>query len=446
MNWQRMIKTFTAGAAFTLLSAFSQSHLSAPEPKINLPYKKMGLTQEQAAAHLLGRFSFGATPGQVKAVANMGLEKWLEQQLEGKLPDDEVNKRLAGYDALALNNQTIVNTYLNAGQVIRVAAKNNLLDKDSIKSLDKPEYRQQVKQLMDQQGYKPQQELQRQLINQKIIRAAYGQNQLQEVLTDFWFNHFNVSLTKGQCAQFVMGYERDAIRPNVLGNFETMLEATAKHPAMLEYLDNASSVSNDNEMSKRQQNNAFRKAMLQRMETMGDDSMKPGAKILQQTLKARKTQGLNENYAREIMELHTLGVDGGYSQKDVTEVARALTGWSVTPLYKDGPGTKLMEAAGGANALTRRGYVVEGDFMFRADRHDENPKTILGKTFPPSGGYQEGMQVLHMLANHPSTAKFICTKLAARFVADTPSAVLVNKMADTYLKTGGNIRLYWSRW
>jgi uncharacterized protein (DUF1800 family) len=440
MNGHRMFKTFTVGAFFTLLSAFSQGKYTPSEPKINLPYKKMALTKEQAAAHLLGRFSFGATPGQVQAVADMGLEKWLQQQLDAKLPDDEVNRRLTGYDALALNNEAIVNTYMNAGQVIRLAAKNNLLDKDSIKSLDKPEYRQQLKLLMDQQGLKPLQELQRQLINQKIIRAAYGQNQLQEILTDFWFNHFNVSLTKGQCQQYVLTYERDAIRPNVLGNFETMLVATAKHPAMLEYLDNATSVSNDNEMAKRQQNNAYLKAVRQRLADKSDNDTSVGGKILAQTLKARKTQGLNENYAREIMELHTLGVDGGYTQKDVTEVARALTGWTVKPMYKDGPGMKLMEGAGGPAALTRRGFVVENDFLYRADKHDENPKTILGKTYPANGGYQEGMDVLHVLANHPSTAKFICTKLAARFVADTPAAQLVNRMADTYLRTGGNIK------
>ncbi len=439
MNFARMFKTFTTGAVMTLLSAFVQGNNSSPEPAINMPWKKMGLTQEQATAHLLGRFSFGATPGQIKAVAEAGLEKWLQQQLDGKLPDDEVSRRLSGYDALALSNETIVNTYLNAGQVIRIATKNNLLDKDSIKNLDKPEYREQVKKLMSEQGLKPQQELQRQLINQKIIRAAYGQNQLQELLTDFWFNHFNVSLTKGQSQQFVLTYERDAIRPNVLGNFATLLEATAKHPAMLEYLDNAKSVSNDNDMWRKQNNNAFAKIARKRMEAMADDSTKPEAKLLEQTLKAKKTQGLNENYAREIMELHTLGVDGGYTQQDVTEVAKALTGWGVAPMYKDGPGMKLMERAGPA-VLAKRGYITEGDFLFRADRHNENAKTILGKTFPANGGYQEGMQVLEMLASHPSTAKFICTKLAARFVADAPPAELVNKMSDAYLKSKGNIK------
>lgn len=411
MHFQRLFRIFIVLAVVTILSAFMDNGNFSSDPKINLPYKKMGLTKEQAAAHLLSRFSFGAKPGQIKEVVEMGLEKWLQQQLDGNLLDDEVARRLPAekYDALFMNNETIVNTYLNAGQILRMATKNNWLDKDSVKNLDKPEYRAQIKKLMEEQGYKAPQELQRQIINQKIIRAAYGQNQLQELLTDFWFNHFNVSLTKGQCQQFVLTYERDAIRPNVLGSFENLLKATAKHPAMLEYLDNAMSVSMDNDMA---------------------------ARI---TLNARKTQGLNENYAREIMELHTLGVEGGYTQKDVTELARALTGWSVLPMYKDGPGTKILQAANPA-MLGKRGWIVEGDFFFRGDKHDEKEKQILGKTFAANGGYNEGLQVLEMLANHPSTARFICTKIAARFVADTPSATLVNSMAEVFLKTNGNIK------
>ena len=208
----------------------------------------MGLDSRQAAAHLLSRFSFGATPGQVDEVVSMGLDKWLKQQLNADLPDDEVNKRLEGYNTLGLDNSTIVNTYLNPGQLIRVLIMQHLIDKDSLQSAGRKEYQDKLHTLMVQAGYKPMQDLQRELINQKIIRAAYGQNQLKEVLTDFWFNHFNVSLTKNQCEQYIQTYERDAIRPNVLGNFETMLVATAKHPAMLEYLDNASSVSNNNEL------------------------------------------------------------------------------------------------------------------------------------------------------------------------------------------------------
>ena len=441
MNLQRLFKTWIVSILLTLVFAFAEGDRSVSNIRINLPYKQMGLSQEQAAAHLISRLTFGSKPGQIKEVVDMGLEKWLQQQLDGKLTDEEVFRRLPkeNYDALTMSNEKIVNTYLNAAQMIRIAAKNNLLNKDSLRNLEKPEYRTQLKKLMDEQGYKLPQELQRQLINQKIVRAAYGNNQLAEILTDFWFNHFNVSLTKNQCQQFILSYERDAIRPNVLGNFGDMLEATAKHPAMLEYLDNAQSVSNDNELAKQQDKNAFAKRARQRLEAMAEDTNKTGNKLFEQVLKAKKTQGLNENYAREVMELHTLGVDGGYTQQDVTEVAKALTGWGVKPMDKDGVAMKLMDAAGPA-ILARRGFIEEGDFMFRADKHNENEKIILGKTFAANGGYKEGMQVLTMLANHPSTAKFICTKLAARFVADTPSAELVSKMSEAFLKTKGNIK------
>ncbi|MDP1810992.1 MAG: DUF1800 domain-containing protein [Sediminibacterium sp.] len=441
MHFQRLFRICIVVAIVTILSAFMDNGNSSSDTKINLPYKKMGLTKEQAAAHLLSRFSFGAKPGQIKDVVEMGLEKWLQQQLDGNLLDDEIVHRLPAekYEALAMNNETIVNTYLNAGQILRMAAKNNWLDKDSVKNLDKPEYRAQIKKLMEEQGYKAPQELQRQLINQKIIRAAYGRNQLQELLTDFWFNHFNVSLSKGQCQQFVLTYERDAIRPNVLGSFENLLKATAKHPAMLEYLDNAMSVSMDNDMAARQEKSVLVRMARQRMQDRANDTSTPGAKILQQTINARKTQGLNENYAREIMELHTLGVDGGYTQKDVTELARALTGWSVLPMHKEGPGTKILQAANPA-MLGKRGWIVEGDFLYRGDKHDEKEKQILGKTFAANGGYNEGLRVLEMLANHPSTARFICTKIATRFVADTPSVTLVNSMAEVFLKTNGNIK------
>ena len=343
-------------------------------------YKKYGYTPAQAAARLLDRFSFGAKPGQGDAVVAMGIDNWFEQQLEGNQPNAGLGNRLANFKSLQLSNDSIVNRYLNAGQVIRLATRNGLLNRDSIQA-DQAAYRAQVRQLMEQQGYLPIQELHRELVVQKVLRAAYSNNQLQEVLTDFWFNHFNVSATKNQCQQFIYTYERDAIRPNVLGSFKDLLLATAKHPAMLEYLDNASSVSVRN--APRMNNNAPRNA-----------------------------RGLNENYAREVMELHTLGVDGGYTQADVTAVARALTGWTV----------------------------MQGNFLFRPRMHDNEAKTILNKNFPANGGYQEGIDVLTMLAEHPSTAQFICTKLATRFVSDTPSASLIKNMVKTFQSTGGNIK------
>lgn len=439
MNPKKMLRIFTVGAGLTLLFAFTQTQEQGGNAKIKMPYKKAGLNTRQAAAHLLSRFSFGARPGEVDAVAAMGLEEWLEQQLAGGLTDSEANERLKSMNTLLLSNETIANTYLTPPQVLRLAVKNKLVVRDSVKGQDKPEYREQIRQLMVQQGLKPFVELQTQLINQKIIRAAYGTNQLHEVLTDFWFNHFNVSLTKPQCQQFILTFERDAIRPNVTGNFKDMLVATAKHPAMLEYLDNSSSVSDNNALAKNprriQQQQNLNKALEARM---GDSSMKNNA-IAQQLVNAKRVQGLNENYAREVMELHTLGVDGGYTQKDVTEVARALTGWSVKPLLDDGPGKRLLDKTN-IDQMQKRGFVLENDFIFRADKHDEGEKLILGKTFDGKTGYQEGMDVLDLLSRQKATAKFISKKLATRFVSDKPSDALVQKMADRFLKTDGNIK------
>ena len=397
----KFAKPFCVGMGLLFLFVFT---VSAADP---IPFKKYGYTPAQAAARLLDRFSFGAKPGQVDAVVAMGIDNWFEQQLEANEPNVSLDKRLANFKSLQLNNDSIVNRYLNAGQVIRLATRNGLLNRDSIQA-DQAAYRAQVRQLMEQQGYLPIQELHRELVVQKILRAAYSNNQLQEVLTDFWFNHFNVSATKNQCQQFIYTYERDAIRPNVLGNFKDLLLATAKHPAMLEYLDNASSVSVRN--APRMNANAPRNA-----------------------------RGLNENYAREVMELHTLGVDGGYTQADVTAVARALTGWTVMPMAKDGPGRNIL-ARLNPEQLSRRGFVMQGDFLFRADQHDNEAKTILNKNFSANGGYQEGVDVLTMLAEHPSTAQFICTKLATRFVSDTPSVSLIKNMVKTFQSTGGNIK------
>jgi len=439
MRLKRMLKTITIGTFLTVIFAFTTTSHFDSYTSIRLPYKKAGLTTQQAAAHLLNRFSFGAKPGEVDAVVAQGLESWLEAQLKGKEADDELNTHLQTMDALLLSNETIANTYLTPGQIFRLAIKHKLIDKDSAKSLERKEYRAQLKEIMDQEGLKPFQELQTQLINQKTLRAAYSNNQLHEVLTDFWFNHFNVSLTKPQCQQFILPYERDAIRPFVTDDFKQMVLATAKHPAMLEYLDNASSVSENNLLSQSPARAALQKRFEKPLNDRLADTNKPGNAFLKQVVAAKKTQGLNENYAREVMELHTLGVDGGYTQTDVTAVAKALTGWAVMPLLNDAPGRKLIEKIGKDN-MEKRGFVYQGDFMFRADKHDESAKQILGKTFAENGGYYEGMKVLEMLSNHPSTAKFICKKLAIRFVSDHPSDALVQEMATSFLKHNGNIK------
>ncbi|MBU3743033.1 MAG: DUF1800 domain-containing protein [Sediminibacterium sp.] len=421
---------------------FTPASTDPLKESIKMPYKKMGLTKQQAAAHLLSRFTMGATPGQVDAVVKQGLENWFAEQLTAAIPETDLVDRLpeANYPALQMSNEQVVNKYVNAGQALRLAVKNQLISKDSLQALNKPEYRTQLLQLMKQQGQEPLQELNRQLINQKIIRAAYSPNQLKEVLTDFWFNHFNVSLSKGASQHFVLSYERDAIRPYVTGNFYDLLLHTAQHPAMLEFLDNAGSVSNNNEVSKKREQSLAARRVKQRMESMAEDSSNPRQAEMKQVLARASMQGLNENYAREVMELHTMGVDGGYMQQDVTQVARALTGWTVRPLDKDGAAAKIMQAVGPVARLAEKDNVTEGDFLFRANRHDQGEKNILGKLYPANGGYQEGVQVLQQLASHPSTAAFISKKLAIRFIKDTPSVQMVEQMTATFLRTGGNIR------
>lgn len=428
--------------AFLLVSVAWIAPIHPPADKWKMPYKKHGFTKEQAAAHLLSRFSFGATPGQIQQVAESGLESWFEAQLNGQIADPSVTDKLSNYTALTYSNETIANTFLQPNQVIQAAIRAGVISRDSLKDLGKTLLRPEIRQFAQEKGYQPLNELHRQLINQKIIRAAYSNNQLKEVLTDFWFNHFNVSLTKNQSQQFVLTYERDAIRPFVTGQFAEMLLATAKHPAMLEYLDNASSVSNDNAQNRQQQRNPAFQRRQAAIDKALEDSARMGNPAAQIVMQRRKAEGLNENYAREIMELHTLGVDGGYQQKDVTEVARALTGWTIYPLRDEGGAgaiKRLVERVGWDN-LSKRGFVREGDFLFRADKHDEGTKTILGKTFDGKAGYQEGVDVIRMLATHPSTANFICKKLAIRFVRDTPPPSLINKMSKVFLQSNGNIR------
>jgi uncharacterized protein (DUF1800 family) len=420
-------------AGFTFSSFYNGNNL----PKsFKFPYKQAGLTERQAAAHLLSRFTFGAKPGDIDAVVNEGLENWFSKQLKAGLADDSLNQLLSGYDALTMTNAQIMSTYPRPGQILKMAQAKGLISRDSL-AADKKEYKEQVAAYMQQNGMKPQRELFRQMINQKILRATVSNNQLQEVLTDFWFNHFNVSLTKNQCAEFIPSYERDAIRPNVFGKFEDLLLATAKSPAMLTYLDNFSSAGSNENLD--MQLNPRVQKQLERMKSGMDDSTKVVMNKLQQR---KKEQGLNENYAREVMELHTLGVDGGYTQQDVTQAARVLTGWTIYPMGENGYGNAIKKIIDriGEDKLIERGFVHEGDFLFAANRHDSKEKVVLGRKFNDSKGYNEGLELMKMLSHHPSTAKFISKKLAVRFVSDQPSQALVDAMAKTFLERDGDIR------
>ena len=433
---------FVCLSASILLSAFNKVG-NDKKPAFKFPYAQAGLTEREAAAHLLSRFTYGARPGQVDEVVKMGLENWFALQLSANQQDDSVKQLLSGYDALEMSNEEIVTTFPDGPRVLKMAIEEGLITREqaaNLKETDKQKYKSQIAAYMAQKGFKPRAELFRQLINQKIIRASYSNNQLQEMLTAFWFNHFNISITKNESARFIMAYERDVIRPNALGKFEDLLLATARSPAMLTYLDNAKSMVEKSQASARQLQQQQRMMSVLEMQQEADTAMQR-ADLVEKVKKAKKEQGLNENYAREIMELHTMGVDGGYTQADVTAAARILTGWTVYPMERYGKQAlaKITQRVG-ADQLARSGYVHDGDFLFAANRHDYQPKHFLGQEFTGENGCQEGLRLIHMLAGHPSTAKFISSKLASRFVSDEPLATLVNKMAETFAKTQGDIK------
>ncbi len=425
-----------------------------------LPYARAGLSATQAAAHLLDRFAFGARPGDVERVVALGLERWLSQQLAAPAPGPEVERRLAEYSTLTLSPAEVVQRYPNNGQLLRAALDAGVITQAEYQKKDRVALKDRLAQFAQQQGYGRPQELLAETTAQKLIRAVYGEDQLQEALSDFWFNHFNVSWTDNKARLFIPSYERDAIRPHTLGRFRDLLEATAKHPAMLYYLNNAESTAPMPDDARMQlaadtkdasdasaTSDAANAVMTDNAAmTLNPAPPAPGRrKALQNPRKAlqnpKKTvkkaaRGINENYARELMELHTLGVDGGYTQRDVIEVARALTGWTVLP-----PGPR-------GNALQRRlarqgsaqNLVVDGLFVFRPDMHDTGAKTVLGQAFPAGGGMEEGERVLDLVANHPATIRHITHQIAVRFVSDTPPKALEDRLARVFSDTHGDLR------
>ena len=227
-----------------LLTGYSQE----VKVKGSFPYKQQGLTEKEAIVHLLSRFTYGFDEQQIEKVEKQGLEKWFRQQLEGNIKDERLNNLMSNYADVLLSNRAIDSLYPRSARVRRQAVKEGFISKDSIDN-SKQSYKEAIRKFMKVKGYRPENELNRQFLASKIVRAVYSQNQLREVMTDFWFNHFNVSFTKGQAAPFIPNYEAYVIRPNALGDFQDLLLATAKAPAMLMYLDNFSSVA-DNPKSK----------------------------------------------------------------------------------------------------------------------------------------------------------------------------------------------------
>jgi uncharacterized protein (DUF1800 family) len=336
-----------------------------------------------AVEHALNRLTFGPQPGQVDAVQRLGLARWIDQQLNPSAIDDS---------AAAARLTPLPPRPADIG---RVAVRN-------LSEQERMEAQRRARQWSRQSVQA--------LAAQKLTRATYSEKQLEEVLVDFWFNHFNVFAGKGRTAVYIPEYEREAIRPHVWGSFRELLGATAKSPAMLFYLDNW--LSADPKAAEQMQQQLQRRANNpRRLARLGG----AGNNMPPQQQQAPRRNGLNENYARELMELHTLGVDGGYTQQDIIEVARALTGWTL----ENGQ---------------------DGGFRFTPALHDRGEKKVLGHTIRAGGGMEDGEQVLDIVAAHPSTAKHIATKLVRRFVNDEPPAALVNKVAATFTKTKGDLR------
>jgi uncharacterized protein (DUF1800 family) len=303
-----------------------------------------GLPDDAAAVrHALNRLSYGPRPGDVERVAGIGLATWLDQQLRPARPND------------AVATPPVPSTSPAPRGDARKEARR--------------EARREVGRLA----------------SDRLTRAIGSERQIEELLVDFWFNHFNVFAGKGRTAMYLPEYERTAIRPHVFGTFRDLLGATAHSPAMLFYLDNWLSV---------------------------DPAAKaPGPRA--QASGQRKRRGLNENYARELMELHTLGVDGGYTQQDIVNVARAFTGWTIDPRTQT--------------------------FRFAPAFHDRGEKVVLGHTIKAGGGIEDGERVLDILASHPSTARFVATKLARRFVSDDPPDALIRRAEARFRETNGKI-------
>jgi uncharacterized protein (DUF1800 family) len=324
---------------------------------------------EAAIVHALSRLGFGPRPGDVERVKAIGLASWIEWQMEPQRIDDRAAEQaLAALPTLTMSIAELQSQYPRPPA--REKAADPQMSPRALYDRPPPEKRP-IRIVAEMQAA-------------RLVRAIESERQLQEIMVDFWFNHFNVHAAKGEVKWYVTSYERDVIRPNALGLFGDLLRGTATHPAMLFYLDNW-------------------------LSTRPDFTVRFGPN-------RGKRAGLNENYARELMELHTLGVDGGYTQQDVTEVARAFTGWTI-----DRP----REAA---------------RFVFRPATHDRGEKTILGMRLPAGGGLNDGERVLGMLLHHPATARFIAIKLVRRFVADDPPPALVERVAATFRATDGDIR------
>lgn len=364
------------------------------------------------ARQALNRLAFGPRPGDVDRVVAMGVPNWIEKQLHpNRIADPSVDAQLMELPTLHMSEAALVQQFevplLEARKQIKAERAADLSGNGESAGANAA----RVAELVPPEN-RPRRILE-ELTRARLIRAVSSERQLNEVLVDFWMNHFNVDARKGLDRIFIASFERDVIRPRIWGRFEDLLLATAQSPAMLVYLDNARSAA--------------------------DPEHRPPAPGRGRATAAggKGPTGLNENYARELLELHTLGVDGGYTQTDVTELARVLTGWSVAlPRPADAPRPVNRFGRPGRFAAPE---AEPGTFLFRERLHDVGTKTVLGHRFGPNGGVDEGEAAIRMLAHHPATAHHIAYELCRRLVADEPPSALVDRAAARFLATGGDL-------
>ena len=344
---------------------------SLPEP----PSPPVALDSDRRISHVLNRLAYGPRPGDVERVRAMGVSAWIERQLHPEqIPDEAIERRLAAYPTIRLSTDELFRNYPRPDPAAVARRREEML-----RGQGAPEG---MAREIAPGGPRPI-TIAAELAAARMERAVWSERQLEEILVDFWFNHFNVFAQKDAVRWLVSPYEREAIRPHALGRFRDLVLATARHPAMLFYLDNWLST-------------------------------RDGLVVPSGPNQGRRL-GLNENYARELLELHTLGVDGGYTQRDVVEVARAFTGWSFA--YPRG----------------------DHRFVFRPRSHDDAEKRVLGHVIPAGGGESDGLTVIDVVTRHPSTSRAIAAKLVRRFVSDDPPAALVDRVALTYRDTDGDI-------
>ena len=479
-----LLKRFTALTSALALLVTSFAAVSGQSMKPKSTAKAGKLSEEQRIVHVLNRLGFGARPGDIERVKAIGLEKYIEQQLNpDKIDDSATEAKLQHLTALRMTTPELYEKYPQPAQLLRGLQQRGALPQDlaaardnrqqnrpntpntnppktgqsmsgemqgppsnaanpnanpdaSGNPMNNAEYRRAVYAYFKENNLRPPQFITGELQMSRILRATYSERQLQEVMVDFWTNHFNVFANKGADRWLLISYDRDTIRPHTMGKFQDILRATAESPAMLFYLDNFQSVSPNSQQPQRpaqMQGPVQARRLDPRLMTMSNN---PQDQMPQQTQGPRR--GINENYARELMELHTLGVDGGYTQKDVQEVARCFTGWTIFAPRGAGAAASQLTNAGGRRAERLRENA--GKFYFNPRTHDDGEKIVLGHKIPAGGGAKDGLMVLEILARHPATAKFIATKLARRFVSDDPPKSLVDRVAQTYTKTDGDIR------